>query len=33
VVTMSLADGSERVLSVGEILEHPERVFGGVRHA
>jgi histidyl-tRNA synthetase len=33
VLTMGLADGSERVLPVSEILQHPERVFGGLRHA
>src|SRR5439155_42293 len=33
VVAMNLADGSERVLAVGEILEHPERVFWGGSHA
>ena len=33
VVAMNLADGSERVLAVGEILEHPERVFRGGSHA
>ncbi|PYM76975.1 MAG: ATP phosphoribosyltransferase regulatory subunit [Candidatus Rokuibacteriota bacterium] len=33
VLAMSLADGSERMLPVGEILEHPERTFGGLRHA
>jgi hypothetical protein len=30
---MDLADGSEHVHAVDEILEHPERVFRGVRHA
>jgi hypothetical protein len=30
---MNLADGSERVLAVGEILDHPERVFRGGNHA
>ena len=33
VLAMDLTDASERVLAVGEILEHPERVFGGVRYA
>jgi ATP phosphoribosyltransferase regulatory subunit len=33
VVAMNLADGSERVLRVAEILEHPERVFRGDSHA
>jgi len=33
VVAMNLADGSERVLGVAEILEHPERIFGGGSHA
>jgi hypothetical protein len=30
---MNLADGSERVLRVAEILEYPERVFRGGSHA
>jgi len=33
VVAMNLADGSERILAVGEILDHPERVFRGASHA
>src|SRR5436309_703173 len=33
VVAMNLANGSERVLAVDEILEHPERVFRGESHA
>ena len=33
VVAMNLADGSERVLAVAEILDHPERVFRGGSHA
>jgi ATP phosphoribosyltransferase regulatory subunit len=33
VVAMNLADGSERMLAVAEILEHPERVLGGGSHA
>jgi ATP phosphoribosyltransferase regulatory subunit len=33
VVAMNLADGSERVLGVAEILDHPERIFGGGSHA
>ena len=33
VVAMNLADGSERVLGVTEILDHPERVFRGASHA
>jgi carbonic anhydrase len=33
VVAMNLADGSERVLGVAEILDHPERVFRGESHA
>jgi len=33
VVAMNLADGSERRLGVGEILDHPERVFRGGNHA
>jgi histidyl-tRNA synthetase len=33
VVAMNLADGAERVLAVGEILEHPERIFRGGSHA
>ncbi|PYN28298.1 MAG: ATP phosphoribosyltransferase regulatory subunit [Candidatus Rokuibacteriota bacterium] len=33
ILAMDLTDESERVLPVGEILEHPERVFRGVRHA
>jgi carbonic anhydrase len=33
VVAMNLADGSERVLRVAEILEHPEHVFRGGSHA
>jgi len=32
-VAMNLADGSERILAVGEILDHPERVFRGASHA
>jgi len=32
-VAMNLADGSERVLSVAEILEHPERILRGASHA
>jgi ATP phosphoribosyltransferase regulatory subunit len=33
VLAMDLTDESERVLAVGEILEYPERLFRGVRHA
>jgi ATP phosphoribosyltransferase regulatory subunit len=33
VLVMDLADGSERTLKVRDILEHPERVFGGGGHA
>jgi hypothetical protein len=33
VVATNLADGSERVLAVGEILKHPEHVFRGASHA
>ena len=33
VVTLNLSDGSERVLAVSEILEHPERVYRGESHA
>ena len=33
VVILNLSDGSERVLAVSEILEHPERVFRGESHA
>jgi hypothetical protein len=33
VLVMSLADGSERTLKIQDVLEHPERVFGGGSHA
>jgi hypothetical protein len=33
VLVMNLADGVERSLNVKDILEHPERVFGGGGHA
>ena len=33
VVALNLADGSERSMAVGEILDHPERIFRGGSHA
>jgi len=32
-LALELADGSERALALGEVLERPARFFGGVRDA